>query len=300
MEKRTDLAVEVRESFPRDHVEVKGVVLNKEHFKKGDIYVTTVNIKDEKGSKAMKKPCGVYVTVESPELLNPEESHDAVVDKVCEIMEEMCGELQDAPILVIGLGNREITSDSLGPKVVEALIVTRHLHREFGDDFAGDEKYGVVSALAPGVMAQTGMEASEVVHGLVKQTKPGLVIVLDALAARSLSRLCTTIQLTDTGISPGSGIGNHRREISKQSLGVPVIAIGVPTVVDAGTIISDHLETVLQKQGYSEREVDCFMREVLGEEMQDVFVTPKNIDESVNIIGRDLADVLNRFIHKKG
>ena len=149
-------------------------------------------------------------------------------------------------------------------------------------------------------MAQTGMEAEEIVKGIVNEVNPELIVVVDALAARSLSRLCTTVQITNTGISPGSGIGNHRKEISEKSMGVPVVAIGVPTVVDAGTIISDHLETVLKKQGYSEREIECFMMEVLGDDMDDVFVTPKNIDESVSIISRDLARVLNRLMHKIG
>lgn len=300
MEKRTDLAMEVRESFPRDHVEVQGVVLNKEHFKKGDIYVTNVDIKDEKGSKAMKKPCGIYITIESPNLANEEEEHNPIIDKICEKIEQLSGGMQDKSVLVVGLGNREVTSDSLGPKVAEALLVTRHVEKEYGTAFMKENEYGVVSSIAPGVMAQTGMEAEEIVKGIVNEVNPELIVVVDALAARSLSRLCTTVQITNTGISPGSGIGNHRKEISEKSMGVPVVAIGVPTVVDAGTIISDHLETVLKKQGYSEREIECFMMEVLGDDMDDVFVTPKNIDESVSIISRDLARVLNRLMHKIG
>lgn len=298
MEKRTDLAVEVRESFPRDNVEVQGVILSKDYFNEGDIHVTTVDIRDEKGSEAMGKPQGTYITVESP-LLTIEEDHEAIVDKIIENLEEMSKGLKNKSILIVGLGNREVTSDSLGPKVVEEVFVTRHIKREFGDSFMEENDFGLVSAIAPGVMAQTGMEALEIIQGLVEKTKPETVIVVDALASRSLSRLCTTVQLTDTGISPGSGVGNHRKEVSEKSLGVPVIAIGVPTVVDAKTIISDHLENVLSKQGYNETEIGYFMNEVLNEEMEDVFVTPKNIDESVALISRDLAKVLNRLIHKK-
>lgn len=300
MEKRTDLAMEVRESFPRDHVEVSGVILTKDHFTKGEVNVTTVDIQDEKGSKAMGKPQGMYITVESPLLPIEDEDHDPIIDKIAECVSEMCGGLKDKSILVVGLGNREVTSDSLGPKVTEALFVTRHIDREFGSGFMKENEWGVVSAISPGVMAQTGMEAVEILDGLVRQTSPELVVVIDALAARSLSRLCTTVQITNTGISPGSGVGNHRKEVSEKSLGVPVIAIGVPTVVDANTIVSDHLENVLTKQGYNEQEIGSFLQEVMVKEIEDVFVTPKNIDESVAVISRDLAKVLNRLIHKKG
>ncbi|MDR1700787.1 MAG: GPR endopeptidase [Lachnoclostridium sp.] len=299
MIKRTDLAMEVRESFRRDNVEVKGVVLAKEHFKKGDMHVTTVDIKDERGSKAMGKPQGVYVTVESPLLARSDEDHTPIVDKIAENVESICDGLTDKSILVVGLGNREVTSDSLGPKVTESLFVTRHIDREFGTNFMRENELGLVSAIAPGVMGQTGMEAIEIIKGLVEQTEPELIVVIDALAARSLSRLCTTVQITDTGISPGSGVGNHRKELSENSLGVPVIAIGVPTVVDANTIVSDHLETVLSKQGYNESEIGNFLKEVLGQGMDNVFVTPKNIDESVLLISNDLSNVLNKLIHKK-
>ncbi len=152
-----------------------------------------------------------------------------------------------------------------------------------------ENEYGTVSAIAPGVMAQTGMEAVEILEGIIEKTSPDVVIVVDALAARSMSRLCTTVQLTDTGISPGSGIGNHRRALSRESL----------TVVDAKTIISDHLEKVLTKQGYNEDEIDAFIREVFQDEMDNLYVTPKNIDESVTIIAKDLAKILNHCLQKK-
>ena len=140
-------------------------------------------------------------------------------------------------------------------------------------------------------MAQTGIETEEVLQGIIRKTKPDLVIVVDALASRSVQRLCTTVQITDTGIEPGAGVGNRRKELTKKTLGIPVVAIGVPTVVDAATIISDHLEHVLEKQGYSEEEIERFIYEILTEETTDVMVTPKNIDESVNQITKDLAKV---------
>ncbi len=298
MEKRTDLALEVRESFPRDHVEVEGVVLEKNWNKEKNILTTFVNIKDERGSQAMKKPKGLYITVESELLEEIEEETEQICHKIKECIEMLCPELHKKKVLVAGLGNEEVTSDSIGPKIIKSLFVTRHIGEEFGNEFMEENELGTVSAIAPGVMAQTGMEAAEIIEGIIKKTKPDVLIVFDALAARSLTRLCRTVQLTNTGITPGSGVGNHRKELSSQSLGIPVVAVGVPTVVDAGTIISDHLEHVLSKQGYSENETQCFLTEVLDESQMDhVFVTPKNIDEAVFHISRILSEVVNLLMH---
>lgn len=299
-EKRTDLALEVRESFPKNQVEVKGVILEKENFLKGKVRVTKVQIKDDDGSRAMGKPKGTYITIESEEFPAEGDDRESLLLCVCEQLEKMVPSLKEKAVLVVGLGNREVTSDSLGPKMTEHLFITRHLKQEFGSSFMADNEYGCVSAIAPGVMAQTGMEASELVESLVKRTKPELVIVVDALAARSVKRLCRTIQITDTGIAPGAGVGNRRKELTKETLGVPVLAIGVPTVVDAETIISDHLECVLQKQGYRENEIEQFLKEILTRETENVMVTPKNIDESINQLSHDLADVLNHCFQKKG
>lgn len=299
-EKRTDLALEVRESFPRNHVEVQGVILEKEDLLEGKVHITKVQIRDEAGSRAMRKPKGTYITVESEELLQGDSDREPLLLCICEQLEKMIPSLKRKSVLVVGLGNREVTSDSLGPKMTDHLFITRHLEQEFGIGFMRENDYGCVSAIAPGVMAQTGMEASELVESLVKRIKPELVIVVDALAARSVKRLCTTIQITDTGIAPGAGVGNRRKELTKETLGVPVVAIGVPTVVDAETIISDHLECVLQKQGYCEHEIEQFLREMLTRETENVMVTPKNIDESVNQLSEDLANVLNHCFQKKG
>lgn len=298
-EKITDLALEIRESFPRNNVEIKGVVLEKRYDEEGRAHITTVHIKDERGSRAMRKPKGCYVTIESEDMPRDDISKENLLMCICRELEHMVDGLRQKSVLVAGLGNRQVTSDSLGPRMVECIFVTRHFGREFGEEFMRTNEYGDVSAIAPGVMAQTGMEAVEVLEGIVKKTSPEVVIVVDALAARSMSRLCTTVQITDTGISPGSGIGNHRRALSKKSLGVPVIAIGVPTVVDAKTIISDHLEKVLTKQGYNEDEIDKFIKEVFQDEMDNLYVTPKNIDESIAIIAKDLAKVLNHCLQKK-
>ena len=297
MEKRTDLAVEVRESFPGNHVEVEGVVLEKKWNKEHTILTTFVNIKDEKGSCAMKKPKGVYITVESEKIEDGEDIEN-LCKNIKDCIEYLCPGIQKKNILVAGLGNEDVTSDSLGPKVVGKIFATRHIKKEFGCDFMEENRLGTVSAIAPGVMAQTGMEAAEIIEGIIKELKPEALIVLDALAARSLTRLCKTVQLTNTGIIPGSGVGNHRMELSEKKLGIPVVAIGVPTVVDAQTIISDHLEHVLSKQGYSESETRCFLAEVLDSSMVgDVFVTPKNIDESIYHISNMLSEVVNILMH---
>ena len=269
-EKITDLAMEIRESFPRNDVEIKGVVLEKHFDEEARAHITTVHIRDEKGSIAMKKPMGCYVTIESEDMPREDIDKENLLLCICRELEKMVENLKQKSVLIAGLGNRQVTSDSLGPRMVECIFVTRHLEREFGTSFMKENEYGTVSAIAPGVMAQT-----------------------------SMSRLCRTVQITDTGISPGSGIGNHRLALSKESLGVPVIAIGVPTVVDAKTIISDHLEKVLTKQGYREDEIDKFIREVFQEEMDNLYVTPKNIDESVAIIAKDLAKILNHCFQKK-
>lgn len=298
-EKITDLALEIRESFPRNNVEIKGVVLEKHFDREAKAHITTVHIKDERGSRAMKKPKGRYVTIESGDMPKEDVEKESLLLCIARELEKMVEGLRQKSVLIAGLGNQHVTSDSLGPRMVECIFVTRHLGREFGEVFMEENEYGTVSAIAPGVMAQTGMEAVEILEGIVEKTSPDVVIVVDALAARSMSRLCTTVQLTDTGISPGSGIGNHRRALSRESLGIPVIAIGVPTVVDAKTIISDHLEKVLTKQGYSEDEIDAFIREVFQEEMDNLYVTPKNIDESVAIIAKDLAKILNHCLQKK-
>ncbi len=296
--RKTDLAMEIKESFPRNNVEIQGVVLEKHYEEESGAYVTVVRIEDDRGSKAMGKPKGTYVTIESDLMPRSDSPKEKLLLCICRELEQMVRELEQKSVLIVGLGNHQITSDSLGPRMAECIFVTRHLKKELGEEFMQEYKYGNVSVIAPGVMAQTGMEVVEVLQGIVENTGPDLMIVVDALAARSMSRLCTTVQITDTGICPGSGIGNHRKELSRESMGIPVIAVGVPTVVDARTIISDHLEKVLTRQGYCENEIEQFMQEVFQEEMDQLFVTPKNIDESVAVIARDLASVFNHCFQK--
>lgn len=292
---RTDLALEVRESFPDDDVEIQGVVLKEDYNKRKDIKVTTVEIKDEKGAKAMGKPIGTYITIEAPELDRHDEGiHKPVTEEIVKYIKMLAGDFKEKEVLVAGLGNREVTPDALGPWVVDNLFITRHLIKELGKEFKEQHKLGNVSGIAPGVMAQTGMETGEILLGIIEKTRPDLLIVIDALAARSTERLNKTIQITDTGISPGSGVGNNRKALNKENLGIDIIALGVPTVVDAATIVNDRLWGFMSKQEFSEQEIYGFINEVNEEAIENMFVTPKNIDESVKRMSYTISEAINQ------
>ncbi len=298
---RTDLALEVRESFPEDDVEIKGVVLTEDYDKENKIRVSTVVIKDEKGAQAMQKPIGTYITIEAPDINQSDESYNKPVsDVIATHLKKLAGDLKREEVLVVGLGNREVTPDALGPQVVDNLFITRHLIREYGNEFKERHQLGNVSAISPGVMAQTGMETVEIIKGIIKETKPKLLIVIDALASRSVSRVNTTVQLTDTGISPGSGVGNNRKAINAESLGTKVIALGVPTVVDAATIVADTLTSYMQKSGFNEEDIDKFISEVREQQIENMFVTPKNIDESIKRISYTVSEALNSCFAQVG
>lgn len=291
---RTDLALEARESFPEDDVEIKGVTLTEDFDEKSNIKVSTVVIKDEKGAQAMQKPIGTYITIEAPDINESDDSyHKSVSDEVAKHLKKLAGDLKKEEVLVVGLGNREVTPDALGPQVVDNLFITRHLIREYGNEFKEKNQLGSVSAISPGVMAQTGMETVEIIKGIIEETKPKLLIVIDALASRSVNRVNTTIQLTDTGISPGSGVGNNRKAINEESLGTKVIALGIPTVVDAATIVADTLTTYMQKSGFGEEDIDKFITEVRQQQIDNMFVTPKNIDESIKRLSYTVSEALN-------
>jgi len=297
---RTDLALEVRESFPEDDVEIRGVILTEEYDEENKIRISTVVIKDEKGAKAMGKPIGTYITIEAPELENSSEDYNKPVSEaIAEQLRKIAGEYNYDDVLVVGLGNRDVTPDALGPQVVDNLFVTRHLIREFGKEFKERNNLGSVSAISPGVMAQTGMETLEIIKGVIQETKPKLLIVIDALASRSINRLNTTVQLTDTGISPGSGVGNNRKALNMENLGTKVVALGVPTVVDAATIVADTLTEYMQRNGFGEEDIFNFISEVNGQQMYNMFVTPKNIDESVKRISYTISEALNSCFAQK-
>ena len=274
---RTDLALEERERFEED-VEIRGVAIEEQYDEKNDIRVTKVSIETENGAKAMGKPVGTYITLEAPRLSDPDEGyHREVSEKLAEYLCSLMGTEEEKSVLVVGLGNRDVTPDALGPEVVENLRITRHVVREYGRAAFGKEKVHLVSGIVPGVMAQTGMETLEIIRGVVEETAPDLVVAVDALAARSSRRLNRTIQISDAGIHPGSGVGNHRNSLTRETTGVPVVAIGVPTVVDAATIVYDATGG----------------REAILPNLNSMFVTPKDIDETIKRLSFTIAEALN-------
>lgn len=295
----TDLALEDKERFESDNVEISGVSVEEIYNKEKEMQITTVKILTENGAKVMRKPVGTYITMEAPNMTIPDDEYQMrVAEELAIYLEELLQiEKKDYTVLVVGLGNRNVTPDALGPKVVEELHVTRHIIREYGK-YAMDEKEAhMVSAIAPGVMAQTGMESSEIVKGIVEEIKPDFVIAIDALAARNTRRLNRTIQIADTGINPGSGVGNHREGITKETLGIPVVALGIPTVVSASTIVRDTMESMMED--WEPEEKYKAFDSLIAPHLHGMFVTPKDIDETIERLGVLVAEALNILFSKE-
>lgn len=314
---RTDLALEERESCGEDGA-LKGVRVREWSHNRRKIHLTEVEILDPRGAEAMGKPVGTYVTLEAPELAKEdEEYHKEAAAELGEQLLTLIGRCRPEPsrpgILVAGLGNVQVTPDSLGPRAVDNLQMTRHLDAEYGEGFCESRGLPKLSGIVPGVMAQTGMETAEIIEGIVRQTEPGLLIVIDALAARSVRRLTTTIQLTDTGIHPGSGVGNHRRSLTKESLGIPVIAIGIPTVVGAAAIVHDTVGSMIKAlaenegtkrygeylESISADEQYELIRELLEPEFGPVFVTPQDIDERVKRLSFTVSEGIHAALYQR-
>ncbi len=256
MQTRTDLAIENTET----QTDLTGIV--KEELNDGDIKITRIEITSEETAGLIKKPVGRYITVESLPLTD---NFRDLRKEALMIGNEIRQFLPQGDVLAAGLGNTDITPDALGAKSMRYVLATRHIKGEFARS-TGLEKLRSVSVISAGVMGQTGIEVSEIVKSLSESVKPSAVIVVDALAAKELSRLGCTVQISDTGIYPGSGVGNHRKGITKENIGVPVIAVGVPTVVDAVTLAQDILNRHdIEKSKISPR----------GESM---IVTPREID----------------------
>ena len=290
---RTDLALEEREGLKEQAKEVSGVSFRKWKGKTEDVQITEVKVLNEAGAEILGKPVGSYLTLEADRLLLPDEDfHSEVSDELANVLKELAehalgkreGEEKEAPflhgqpvILVAGLGNQSVTPDSLGPRTVNNLSVSQN---ETG-----------LKAISPGVMAQTGMETARILSGIIREIKPDLVIAIDALAARSIRRLGTTIQLTDTGIHPGSGVGNHREGLNEENLSVRVIGIGVPTVVDAATIVHDSMAELLE--ALEEDEQKEFLEEMISPKLYTMFVTPKDVDETVRYLSFTISEGLN-------
>lgn len=274
LKRRTDLAMEEKEL--REEAGVLSGVKSEEKGREG-FPVTVVEVLDDRGAQALHKPVGTYVTLQLEGLKRrePDAFGRAARALAAELGEMLPGRENDS-VLVVGLGNRAVTPDAVGPLATGHTLVTRHLVEQLPEQFGA---FRPVSAIATGVLGTTGVESGELVAALCAKLKPDAVIAVDALASRSLSRVCTTIQLADTGIVPGSGVGNARAALDEKTLGVPVIAVGVPTVVDGATLAAD----ILAEAGKGDLEPEALRGHDGG-----VFVTPRDIDERV----ADLSKVI--------
>lgn len=289
---RTDLALETTERFAEENAEIRGVEVHEEYDEEKDVRTTVVKIVTENGAKSMGRPQGTYITIEAPELSTPDEDyHREISEELSTHLRKLIDLKKEKSVLVVGLGNAAITADALGPQVVDNLLMTRHIIKEYGLRGIKHEKMHRISGIAPGVMAQTGMETAEIVQGIVSETKPDIVVAIDALAARSVRRLSRTIQITDTGIHPGSGVGNHRNGLTEENLQVKVIGIGVPTVVDAATIVHDSMAHLLDT--LEETEQKEFLDEMIAPNLYSMFVTPKDVDETIKYLSFTISEGLN-------
>lgn len=289
---RTDLALETTERFAEENAEIRGVEVHEEYDEEKDVRTTVVKIVTENGAKSMGRPQGTYITIEAPELSTPDEDyHREISEEISTHLRKLIDLKKEKSVLVVGLGNAAITADALGPQVVDNLLMTRHIIKEYGLRGIKHEKMHRISGIAPGVMAQTGMETAEIVQGIVSETKPDVVVAIDALAARSVRRLSRTIQITDTGIHPGSGVGNHRNGLTEENLQVKVIGIGVPTVVDAATIVHDSMAHLLDT--LEETEQKEFLDEMIAPNLYSMFVTPKDVDETIKYLNFTISEGLN-------
>lgn len=299
MEIRTDLALEAREmidekrsgKMKRKNALPDGMTVNNRETEY--IVITDIDITSAEAEKAIGKKQGKYITIE---LKNPELNTIEVQEAVSKILAEEINKFISAlpvkvpEVMIAGLGNWHITADSLGPKVIDKIVVTRHVKNM--KDIEIDGRLGSVCAVSPGVMGITGIETSEIIRGMISTVKPDILFVIDALASRKASRVNTTIQISDTGIIPGSGVGNHRMELSKEVLGIPVIAIGVPTVVDAVTLVRD----ILEKAGV--KESDDILKEAEAKGTEEMVVTPKNIDIAIERMAAVISNGMNLATHK--
>ena len=275
-QKRTDLALEARELWQESAERTSRLSGVKATKTKLEGYpLTRVDILNEKGEEALGKPRGSYLTIDLTTFWQRRaDFFDRAVRAVGSQLKTLAP--AEGPVLIVGLGNAAMTPDAVGPLAADSVLITRHLISAMPRQFSG---FRPVAVFRAGVLGTTGVESAEAVQGLVAQVQPALVIAIDALASRRCERVCTTVQLSDTGIIPGSGVGNHRSALNRETLGVPVVAIGVPTVVDAATLAADLLEESGQL------EVD---EEKLRSSKQNLMVTPRDIDQQV----RDLAKVI--------
>lgn len=290
MNYRTDLAIERKEIIDEEageNVEIKGIRMDKTDYGE-DVIATRINILDDAGAEKLGKPVGTYITIEATGIIDDNENvKDNAVTAVSEELKKIIKFHYKLKVLIAGLGNRQVTPDSLGPETASKIRVTAHLFTILGAD--GDNEVSNVSCIIPGVTATTGMETADMIRKAVELSEPEVIIVVDSLAARNIERVSTTIQITDTGISPGAGMGNNRRGINEETTGVKVIAIGVPTVIDATTIVRD----VLADNTHSIDEIEKYV------EMHDqqMIVTSTDIDMIIKEFSDIIATGINKTLH---
>lgn len=285
----TDLAMELRELNP----DTRGI--REELENDGEIEIKRIDIITDEAAAKLSKQKGSYITLDAPELVTRpldlfKHMSETLGEELKKIIEK---EPSECTFLIVGLGNRNVTPDSLGPEVVSRIYVTRHI-KEFMPE-AFEFPTASVCAIAPGVLGITGVETMDVVRGVVEKVKPDVILAIDSLASRRAARISSTVQLSDAGISPGSGVGNARAELSKRSLGVPVIAIGVPMVVYASTISQDTISLIANETGLhnDEEKLKMLAEKVSEEHLGDMIVTPKDIDSIVNDMAGIIADGIN-------
>ncbi|HHZ02563.1 MAG TPA: GPR endopeptidase [Tissierellia bacterium] len=302
---RTDLAYEANESLAR---KVEGITLKTKNYTHGE--VIELEIKDDEAEKVIGKKKGKYVTYETKSLKSlSQKSRQEVVEILSQAIKDVSG-LDRGKILVVGLGNRNITADALGPKTLDNIKVTRQFFKAYNKEF--DEDYNEVSILEPGVLGTTGIETINTIIGVAEKIKPNLIIVVDALASRKMRRLCSVVQITDAGIEPGSGIGNMQGSLNYETIGVKVVAVGIPTVVDTATIVNDTIEMmeetlktktddvgqimgILSDLEYNEKH--AFIKEILNPLYGESIVTPSSVDELIDYLSNLLAESINKAIH---
>ncbi len=304
---KTDLAVEAHEYYVGDGKNLPDGI---EHITEDydDVKVTIVNVTNENGQRAINKSIGTYITIEAKTLRHltdyeRENVEDVFSQKLRKLLEDK-GIGEGDVVLIAGLGNDSITPDALGPQTVEKLDITRHIMEYMPDAVIDGTR--PVCAIAPGVLGNTGIETIEIIKGVVDKIKPKAVVAIDALASRSTARVGTTIQIADTGIEPGAGVGNRRKGITEKTLDIPVIAVGVPTVIDAATIADDAVEQVIsamKKEGlpaylsqFDEDERYKMIR-VAMDETANMMVTPKEVDTIISDVSEVLAGGINKGLH---
>lgn len=304
---RTDLAVERREIYKKANkiqAEVPGIETEESEIS-DKIKVTRVKVTTEEGAQAIGKPIGNYITIDVKKLRNiPDEEMEKISKTISEELTALVDKHvnKEDEVLVVGLGNLYSTPDSLGSKVVQNIEITRHIKKYLPQYI--DENARGISAISPGVLGTTGMETQEILQGIVQNTKPKLIVVIDSLASKSIERISSTIQIADTGIIPGAGVDNARKELTENTLGVPVIAIGIPTVVEAATLAADSLDILIQKlqddansneylNKLQEEDKYELIREALMPNNYNFIVTPKEIDELIGNMTKVVAEGIN-------